>query len=358
MDRPLDDRKGRAHNRNLALRADFHDINWHHYTHPQLYNMVWSANPEHISGQADGWRSIAAKIEETTGDVRHTLSNLFASWQGAAADSARASNDRLTRWAEQMTERTVKIANGLTDYVEALHAARQAMPPPEFAWAENAADHGDPFKIVSGPAQEIELNQLLDDQRPNFEKHHAAWQEAVRVMSAYAHNSQTMHDALPEHYEPAPSTGESGPGTPPAWPYNDPKPVPLPRPWPPKPGVPGDIDGDGVPDGTTPGSYTPAVAAAGPEAGYGTATGPGGSGGAEAPRALGGMAGANPLAVRGSGASAMPAARGAGGANSFAPLGTGAGAKREEDQEHQTKYVEGMDWLDELPPAYPPVFGA
>jgi hypothetical protein len=54
----------------------------------------------------------------------------------------------------------------------------------------------------------------------------------------------------------------------------------------------------------------------------------------------------------------MPGGRGAAGAGGFAPLGAGAGVQREEDQEHTTKYVEGVDWLDELPPAYPPVFGA
>jgi hypothetical protein len=33
-------------------------------------------------------------------------------------------------------------------------------------------------------------------------------------------------------------------------------------------------------------------------------------------------------------------------------------AQDEEDKVHRNKYDEGIDFLDDLPPAYPPVFGA
>jgi hypothetical protein len=36
----------------------------------------------------------------------------------------------------------------------------------------------------------------------------------------------------------------------------------------------------------------------------------------------------------------------------------GHGANGEEDGEHTNKYDEGLDLFDDLPPAYPPVFGA
>jgi hypothetical protein len=38
------------------------------------------------------------------------------------------------------------------------------------------------------------------------------------------------------------------------------------------------------------------------------------------------------------------------------PLGHGAGG--EDDKEHKNKYDEGLDLFDDLPPAYPSVFGA
>src|SRR6266545_2179897 len=262
MESPHDARRGRAHNHKLAGRADFHDINWHHYTHPQLYNMVMSAEPESITDRAGQWKDLASVIEETTVGVRQILSSLFTTWQGGAAESARVSSDRLAQWAEQMTHRTDKIADRLHEYVEALYTARAKMPPPEFAWAEHAAMQGDPFKIVNGPAGEIELQQLMDDQKPNFDKHHDAWLEAVRVMSNYGQQSQGVHDGLPEHYEPAPATGQLDPGIRP-WLPKDPRPLPpepIGEPTPVGSGVPGDIDGDGIPDGTTPGGYTPAGA--------------------------------------------------------------------------------------------------
>jgi hypothetical protein len=60
------------------------------------------------------------------------------------------------------------------------------------------------------------------------------------------------------------------------------------------------------------------------------------------------------------GAAGLGGARGAGGpgAGSLYPPVAGAGAPGEDDQEHKDKYNEGLDLFDDLPPAYPPVFGA
>ncbi|MEV6628717.1 hypothetical protein AB0M71_48120, partial [Amycolatopsis sp. NPDC051114] len=70
----------------------------------------------------------------------------------------------------------------------------------------------------------------------------------------------------------------------------------------------------------------------------------------------GGRAGVGRFGTAASGFGPGPAGgRGAGTGYGMYP--PGQGARREEDTEHRDKYADGYDLLDDLPPAYPPVFG-
>ena len=372
-------RAGRIHNRDLAFADNFHDINWQHYSHPQLYDMIKTADPGFIKAQSGQWAALGEAIDTTTRGVGVVLAGLFGTWQGDAAETAKVSNAKLDQWATDMNQRTHQIGARLGEYSDAVEVAQRRMPPPEFAWAENAYNQDKSFTVTSGPSEEIEWAKLLDDQKPDFDKHHQNWLEAVRVMSEYGQQSQGVHDAMPPAYEPGPTTGQtSAPVIPKLPPGEDPPIVgTIPDPIQPgKPGgtgVPGDIDGDGIPDGTTPGGYQPS--GTGPGTGYGVGvTGPGGGSGADLTRggAGGGFAGVGGLAAgggglsgaggpgaRGGAAAGLAGARGAAGASGYPPFGAGgAGAQGEEDAEHKDKYTEGLDLFDDLPPAYPPVFGA
>jgi hypothetical protein len=70
-------------------------------------------------------------------------------------------------------------------------------------------------------------------------------------------------------------------------------------------------------------------------------------------------AGAGPSDSRAAaGAGGIAGALGAAGHRSgFYPPMAGAGAGQDDDMEHRSKYDQGMDLFDDLPPAYPPVFG-
>ncbi|MDI5982831.1 hypothetical protein QDK53_42025, partial [Amycolatopsis magusensis] len=78
-------------------------------------------------------------------------------------------------------------------------------------------------------------------------------------------------------------------------------------------------------------------------------------------RAGGGVAGI-PGGPRGGGvAGAAPGlagggARGGGLGSAFYPP-QGQGAGREEDKEHRVRWADGLDLMDDLPPAYPSVLG-
>jgi hypothetical protein len=72
------------------------------------------------------------------------------------------------------------------------------------------------------------------------------------------------------------------------------------------------------------------------------------------------MAGVGPMAGRGSvgAGGVLGGARAGAPGSGFGGMPMGQSAQGEEDTEHKNKYDEGMDFLDDLPPAYPSVFGA
>jgi uncharacterized protein YukE len=385
-------RRLREGNKKAAAKGAFPRIRWEGYGHHDLYNMIHATPTGHLHDMAGGWRALGKSIDETTKDVQSALNKLSANWLGPASVQARQSSEKITRWAEELADKTHEIGDGLHQYADAVHHAQRVMPPPEFAYAESAMLHGEPTDLVAGPAGKIEFEQFLDDQKPNFEKHHEAYQEAIRVMKNYGEHSQTVHDELPTLPE-APS-----PRPPVQWgPPQQLPPVegpPIQKPPPDKPGNEGSPDGSGGPpsrpeDGTTAAAVLDPTRS-GPGWGNQSGTGPGygldstrggqgtgfgvGGGFAGGPGAYGagaegpaGRSGAGGLSARGGigevgarGAAGLGGARGAGGlgAGSLYPPVAGGGAPGEDDQEHKDKYNDGLDLFDDLPPAYPPVFGA
>lgn len=389
-------RRRRARNRRFAGKAAFHGINWSHYDHHELYDMIMTAKPEVMRHHAEQWRALGTAIQETTDGVRATMDRLLTTWRGSASTSAKESNARLEHWAGEAATATSGIGAGLDTYSGAVETAQRAMPPPEFAYAEQDYLAGKDFKMVAGPSQAIELDRLLDDQKPNFERHQAAHSEAVRVMTTYGGQSQVVHDDMPElppsmptRQQPSVTTGQPELGSPEPSPI-PPTPPPLPYPVPPNtggsPGGPGGgSDGTTTPSfvdpatgpGSGPGSegsrtgVGPGFGGSGPGSGadstrggtgFGSGVGGGGAipGGGPAGRGGGSAAGVGPVAARGgAGAAGSGGVRGgAGGSGGLYPPVAGAGAQGDEDKEHKNKYGEGLDLMDDLPPAYPPVFGA
>lgn len=362
-----DNVRRRSRNQRFADKAAFHGINWDYYAHHELYDMIMSANVGTMGQRAQTWKQVADGIRATTDDVQRTIQRMLNSWTGAAAVTAGASITRLTQWADEANDRATRIAAGLTRYTEAVELAQHKMPPPEFAYAKDNFTQGFDVKGTGGPSTAILIAQLLSDQEPNFKKHQEAHAEAVQVMRIYASGSQEAHNSTPGL--PTPPPGGPGPG-----PLDDPgrkeppqrvPPLPIPpdpkRPPGPGTGVTGDLDGDRIPDGTTPEGYT----TTGPGTGF--VGGPGGGSGADVPRGGGpgsggfvgggGMSGGGPLAAKGGLPGRGPG--GAGGPGLFPGGAAGARGQGEEDLEHKTKFVEGEDWLDDdLPPFSNGVIGA
>jgi hypothetical protein len=353
----------------------FGKINWDSYDHRELWDMVQSADPPRLGEQAHRWAELARGVDTATGDVHTLVQKLLLSWRGPSAAQAADSVQRLTGWASTAGENARHIGDGLDTYTAAISEARRKMPEPVHYWAERWFKEGYAVKRLDGPQGAYMLDELLDDKLPTKKQADDAKAEAVRVMEQYESASHDVRHRLPPAFDTAPQVSAAG---------SDPVVPRVPRApvveAPPPDREPDDVP-DRVPDDSTStaSALPPVFTGAGvlPAAGLdgvigaggpGTVSGPGfagfvgsgpaGAGAAGAAGSLGegGRAGVGRFGTAASGFGPGPAGgRGAGTGYGMYP--PGQGARREEDTEHRDKYADGYDLLDDLPPAYPPVFG-
>ncbi|HKS45699.1 MAG TPA: PPE domain-containing protein [Amycolatopsis sp.] len=348
-------RRARAANQR---EASFGKINWAAYEHRQLYDMVQGADPGTMGAAAHRWAQLALGVDSATAEVHQTVQKLLLSWRGGSAVRAAESASKLTGWAAEASSSMRQVGEGLDTYTTAVVEARNRMPEPVFNAAERHFREGYDVN-ASGPSAAILADQLLDDHLPTHREAVRAKAEAVRVMEQYESISKGVHDSLPAFEEAPgavadPSGGAPGRGLPGS---DDDRSATVSSgasgAGAGGPGVPGGPGGPGAAAGFGAGSL------AGAGSGFGSA-GPDGVNGAG--RATGGGLSATGFGGAGmvtGGPAGTSGARGASG-TSGAGMFPGAGAQRgEDDAEHRNRFTEGsgLDLLDDLPPAYPPVLG-
>ncbi|MFI9818741.1 PPE domain-containing protein [Saccharothrix variisporea] len=365
------------------LPEKFGQINWAVYTHRELWDMVKSADTGRMGGRAHDWQVLAGEVDRATGDVRELVQRLVVSWQGPSSVVAAESVSRLTEWAADASRRAYGVGTGLTAYTSAVEEAARRMPEPVHPDAEKWFREGYDVSTLDGPEGAYFLRQLLDDHRPSKEEQQAAKARAVDVMEAYERASREVHTGLPSFNEPAPAGAQvQADQVPPVRTPNIPD---WDDPYTPGEHVPTDPDEPHTPAGG-PRDTTSVAAVADSGSGPGGASGPGAGGGhgsganfgpgagvgarAGAGFGAGGgsgrAGGSGPLGPGGSsgvlGVAPGAMARGgvvgaAGGAGGFGMYPPVAPPNREEDREHRNRYDDGLDLLDDLPPAFPPVLG-
>lgn len=403
-------KQAKQHNARTRQYEHFGNVNWDAFEHRQLWDMIHSAKPETMYDKATSWASLSENISQVTGEVQQTVQNLLGTWRGSAAVQAADSNTKLTSWAGEVGEKTSHIGNGMNKYADAVTDAQTRMPEPVHYYAERWFREGYTVTTLPGSNGAYMADQLLDDHLPTHEEVKQAKSEAVRVMQHYESNSQDVHSKLPQYdnsptfgtqaqqaFTPsAPGTGGGGggqtpppgvPGTGPGQPgqpsfpnpgSTSPSGAPLPN----IPNIPG--GGPGGPSSPLPGPNTtgpnlpgwpngsgpnggPLANGLGPFGGAGSGQGAAGlnargAGAGLGPRSgPGGLSGAGALAAEEaamsrSGAGAAAGRGGMGGM--YPPMGGSGGGRGDGDGEHHNKYDDGLDLFDDVPPAYPSVFGA
>jgi len=360
-------RRRRQRNRELA---QFGKVNWDAYQHYQLYDMIMSAKVPEMAARGEQWTALAGKIRETTDEVQRVMQRVTGAWRGDAAVAAADSTSRLMQWAGEASNTADKVSEGMSNYTSAVADAQARMPDPAFSTAEQRFRDGYTVEGTGGPSTAVLVKQLLSDGMASHERDRQNKAEAVAVMESYEGQSKDVHDTMPQFTDAV--SGGPGPSTP------APSPGPHPNPYPtPYPGVdgplPAPVTGDADTTTTAAGFVEPGLGGGstpgGPGSGYGGGSGGGlgslGSGGSDVLRGSPGFggtgagAGAGAMPLRGAGAAGAGGTSGArGGAGAFGGAPGAHGANGEEDKEHKNKYDEGLDLFDDLPPAYPSVFGA
>ncbi|GAB3741558.1 hypothetical protein GCM10027598_72440 [Amycolatopsis oliviviridis] len=360
--------------RKANLRDDaLGKINWECYEHRQLWDMIKSAEPPKLGERAYDWARLAKEIDTEAVAVREIVQRLLLSWHGPSSAQAAGSAHLLTTWAAEAASTSRDIGDGLDAYTSAITEARRKMPEPVHYTAERWFQQGYAVKALDGPNGAYMMDDLLDDKLPTKKEADRAKAEAVRVMEQYEEASQGVRHRLPPLFAAAPKTADvqAPVGPPPVVPPSDPEPPRLTRPpveqgqepEPPvrDPGAP-DVPGPGTAtheDGTYAASAGVVDFPTGSGQGAGYGPGPSSPGGVltgeDAARNSRGF-GQGGFGPGGFGQGAGAARGGAGGAG-FGMYPPMTGKQREEDKEHRDRYGSGYDLLDDLPPAYPPVFG-
>jgi uncharacterized protein YukE len=400
--------EARAHKLQQKQYKHFGKVNWDYFSHRQMWDMVQSAKPQQMYNKADDWSTLATDIQSTTRGVQGTMQKLMTTWRGSAAVSASESNSRLTQWGGEAGNTAVGIGTGLKHYADAVSHAQSTIPEPVDYVAERRLAEGYAVNVTDPEQHAYLLKHLADDHMATREQAKTAKAKAIQVMSGYEDRSHDVHDKLPE-FQQAPSMaphagtavaptsplpggggshtpppnvptgpGGNGPSTPPN--TNDgtstgPASTTPSFAQPPTVGGGNGYPTTGYPNSTTPGiPGTAGLPGGGAGSNYPGANGPGGMAGFGGRPGIGpggaaaaseGAAGVRPGAgALGSAAAAEEAAaargaagRGGGMGMGGMPIGGGSGARGEDDGEHHNKYDDGLDLFDDIPPAYPSVFG-
>jgi uncharacterized protein YukE len=402
--KPSQHAKAEAKQRTAQKKANrrpghFGKANWNAYQHYELYNMIMKADPRQMYERAQSWKTLADDIETTTADVQTVVEQVMTSWQGQAAVNAGSSTSRLMQWAGTASHTAATVASNMSSYSDAVATAQRHMPPPAFSTAEQRFRDGYSVMTTGGPADAVFLKQLTSDALVGQQQAHARKAEAVAVMEEYESHSKSVHDEMP-HFADAEATtkdaptwtptgsapggggaggggGSTSPGLPGGGSTST---LPSPDgnsstgaagfvdPAFASPGGPGGPGSNGFPGSTGFGGGPGSLNGSGADAlrtGSGFGSGAGGFGGSAG---AGGVGGVGPGALMGRGPGGVVGGPGGGllgggagargGAGGFGGMPLGHGANGEEDGEHTNKYDEGLDLFDDLPPAYPPVFGA
>lgn len=180
---------------------------WRGHSHPELYSMINSGPGAGASdAQTQYWKSLTQELTEIDNDLNKALSNLNASWQGQASDSATTGMTPLQAWAGDA--RTGSNVMGISTELQAdyIASARAAMPKPvpvttpePSAW-QTAAGIASSMVGNPGPAAQV-AQQALDHERQEAAQSAAA-DKAVDTMNNYESSSRWNSNTLGEFVPP------------------------------------------------------------------------------------------------------------------------------------------------------------
>jgi hypothetical protein len=167
---------------------------WNGYSHEELYKQIHAGpGPKASHASMERWEGVSAALTEINADLHSGVLNSGATWEGAAADQARAGMNPLAAWADDARTGAEVMKVSAELQADFISKARSDMPPPVKVAAE------DPGAILTG------LTHLVGGQT-DYEKeekaHSAAEQKAREVMATYASSTTTNTSTLGRFHQP------------------------------------------------------------------------------------------------------------------------------------------------------------
>ncbi|MFE9745063.1 PPE domain-containing protein [Saccharothrix saharensis] len=196
---------------------------WSGYSHEELYEQINAGpGPKASHASMERWQGVSAALTEINADLHVGVLRSGATWEGSAADKARAGINPLAAWADDARAGAEVMRDSAEMQADHIAKARSDMPPPVKVTAE------EPNLLVTA------LTNLVGgqtDYEAQEQAKNAAEQRAREVMTTYASSTFANTSTLAQFHQPpqlvisAPdavrndSPGVSAPG----WGYGGPR---------------------------------------------------------------------------------------------------------------------------------------
>jgi hypothetical protein len=167
---------------------------WNGYSHEELYRQINSGpGPKASHASMERWQGVSAALMEINDELHAGVLKSGATWEGKAADTARAGLNPLAAWADDARTGADVMRVSAEMQADFISKARTDMPAPVPVTAE------DPGKILSA------LTHLVGgqtDYEVQEKAHSAAEQRAREVMATYASSTTTNTSTLGQFHQP------------------------------------------------------------------------------------------------------------------------------------------------------------
>jgi hypothetical protein len=174
---------------------------WRGFEHPELYDMINSGPGSAASEpQTAYWTSLTDELSRVDEALNTKLTNLGASWEGQAAESAQSGLTPLAAWAGDAETGSTVMRISSENQAGYISDARNKMPEPvsvttpaPSAWDKVAAGAA---VLTGNPGPAIQVASQAADHEAQEATQSEAQQRAVETMQTYESSSTWNRDTL------------------------------------------------------------------------------------------------------------------------------------------------------------------
>ncbi len=174
---------------------------WRGYGHSQLYEMINSGlGPAASEPQSSYWKGLTEELGQVDETLNKKLTDMGASWEGQAAESAQSGLTPLAAWASDAESGSSVMQTSAELQADYISDARAQMPEPvevttpaPSGWQMAAAAAG---ALTGNPGPAVAVASQAADHEAQESAQNEAEQKAVQTMQTYESSSTWNRDTL------------------------------------------------------------------------------------------------------------------------------------------------------------------